>query len=92
MRMRMMIPGQDSKEMTKKGYRHPAEIRKRMSDAQLKRFENDTVWNKNKDWSPEGRRNISEGMRRAWLEMSPEQRQKMCEHLRKVFPYNGNGK
>ena len=58
----MMIPGQDSKEMTKKGYRHPAEIRKRMSEAQLKRFENDTVWNKNKDWSPEVRRNISEGI------------------------------
>lgn len=76
--------------MTKKGYTLSAEIKKRMSKAQKKRFENDRIWNYGRPWTWETKKAISDGMLKYWSKMNEEQRQIMRDRLRSIAPYNGN--
>jgi hypothetical protein len=77
--------------MAKKGDKVSDESKKRMSEAQKKRFENDSIWNKNLYWPDSVRENISKGMKKYWQDMTPEQRERMCERLDRIRPVSGNG-
>jgi hypothetical protein len=74
--------------MPKKGYKLTKEDKEKMSEAQKKRFETQNVWNKDRHWPLEVRRNISLGMKRFWAQVSEERRIEARERLNRIRPSN----